>query len=295
MSGVFETLQERYRELVERGVGGAADEAFVDAARAFLIDARRGGAAVADAGERSQLRAYMRFVGLALHRAGQDVPELELLPLDRERWPAAVPAGQPPPVPWWAWVLIGAAAFVVLAGLVAVAGYAAGVLAAGPATPVPPTATAVPPTPTATATPIPPTETPTATATATATATPTPPAAAFDNVAIALGVDGAGEPLLAGDVFDWNTKTVYVVFDYAGMQDGPEWSAVWTRNGAEVGREAGMWDVARYGAAGRRWAVLVAPAGDVLYGGEYVVTLAIGGEVQAERAFRVQYYVTPAP
>ena len=52
---------------------------------------------------------------------------------------------------------------------------------------------------------------------------------------------------LVGNEFDWNTKAVYAVFDYTGMQDGTAWTVVWSRNGSEVAREDHFWDASRDG------------------------------------------------
>ena len=285
MSEVFETLQRRYRDLVARSEAGKSDEDLLESIRLFLSDARKAGAMVVDPAERGQLRAYMRFLAALLGEAGQEIPEVDLLPPDRERWP------EPPPppagtaaVPAWVWGLAGAAALVVLAGLVAVASFSAGAIAVGPtATPLPPTPTPRPsPTPSPTSSPTP---------TPTPPPTPTPVPAAFSDLTVALGVLGSGEPFLVGDTFDWNTKAVYAVFDYVGMRDGLEWSVVWTRNGEEVARESHFWDEGQDGQAGTYWVAYFNPEGTVLRGGDYTVSLYIEGELQAEAAFRIRYYV----
>jgi hypothetical protein len=294
MSQVFETLQDRYRDLVDRIEEEGASEAVLDAARAFLIDARQAGAVVADPRARGQLRAYARFLATVLQDAGEDVPRVDLLPLDRERWPTP-PAARPPAViPWWGWGLLGAAALVVLAGLTGVAGLSVGAIPLQPSpTPTvpPPTATPVPPTPTFTPTPLPPTATPTL------SPSPTPELGppVFSDLVVALGMEDADEPFLPAEVFDWNTKAVYAVFDYAEMRDGLSWSVVWTRGAEEIGRERSVWDVAEAGRSGTDWVVYFEPDGRVLRGGEYAVSLYIEGELEATASFRIQFYVTPTP
>ncbi|MBC7228586.1 MAG: hypothetical protein H5T61_15365, partial [Thermoflexales bacterium] len=116
----------------------------------------------------------------------------------------------------------------------------------------------------------------------------------FSALTIALGVLPTGEPVLVGNEFDWNTRAVYAIFDYAGMRSGLSWSAVWTRNGREIARQTGLWD--REG-AGRAWVVYFNPDGTVLFGGDYTVSLYIEDQLQAEASFRVRYYVprTPTP
>jgi len=291
MSQVFETLRDRYRDLVARTVETVADEDLLEAVRTFLADAREAGEVVADPGERSQLRAYMRFLAAFLHEAGQEVPEIGLLPLDRERWPEGPPAGRPGPgIPAWVWGLTGAAGLVVLAGLVVVAGLAFG---AGPlrppATPLP-TATLPPPTPTPR-----PTSTPTPLPSPTVTPTPVPPEPAFSDLTIALGMLSPTEPFLVGDEFDWNTRAVYAVFDYAGMRDGLAWSVVWTRNGEEIARESHIWDLERYGQSGTLWSAYFNPDGNVLWGGDYTVSVYLEGDLEAEASFHIRYYVPRSP
>jgi hypothetical protein len=295
MSEVFEMLQGRYRDLVDRVEEEGVSEGVLDAARAFLTDARQAGAVVADPQARGQLRAYARFLATLLQDAREGVPRVDLLPLDRERWPAQPPPERAPAmIPWWGWALLGAAALVVLAALIGVAGASVGALPLQPS-PTPtvplPTATPVPPTPTFTPTPLPPTATPTP------SPTPTPELGppVFSDLVVALGMEDADEPFLPAEVFDWNTKAVYAVFDYAGMRDGLSWSAVWTRGEEELAREEYVWDVGEAGRTGTRWVVYFEPDGRVLRGGEYTVSLTIEGEVEATASFRIQFYVTPTP
>lgn len=284
MSQVFEVLQDRYRDLVSRSLTGVNDEPFLESLRIFLSDARQAGAVVADPVERSLLRSYMRFLATLLGEAGDEVPAVELLPLDRERWPRQPPTASRPGTPVWVWLLVGAAAFVVLAGLAGVVGFWAGrPLAQAPTpTPAPPTATVPPPTPTLA---------PSPTATPRPTPTPRPVTPAFSDLTVALGMLSPSEPFLVGDDFDWNTRAVYAVFDYRGMRDGLAWSVVWTRNGEEVARESHFWDLQRHGSSGTLWVAYFNPDGTLLYGGDYTVSLFIEGQLQAEALFRIRYYV----
>ncbi|HIQ01030.1 MAG TPA: hypothetical protein EYH30_02685, partial [Anaerolineales bacterium] len=105
MSQVFETLQDRYRDLVAESLSTIPDEPFLESVHTLLNDIRQAGAVVADPGERSLLRAYMRFLATLLHQTGLQVPEVDLLPPDRERWPARAPASSRPPA--WVWGLVG--------------------------------------------------------------------------------------------------------------------------------------------------------------------------------------------
>ncbi len=290
MSQVFKTLLNRYRDLVEQSATAGTEPQFLEDVRLFMADTRRAGESVPDPAERSQLRAFMRFLAPFLQDAGQELPPIDLLPLDRERWPTPPQSGTNA-VPRWVWVLVGAAALVVIAGLVAVAVSSLGGLVASP-TPLPPTplptstATSIP-----TATPLPPTATPLPTPTA--TMLPQPPA--VSGLTIALGMLSPDEPFLVGNEFDWNTKAVYAVFDYTGMQDGTAWTVVWSRNGSEVAREDHFWDTSRDGSNGTAWAAYFNPQGSVLRGGDYTVALYVQDELQAEAAFHIRYYVPASP
>lgn len=131
-------------------------------------------------------------------------------------------------------------------------------------------------------------------------ATAMPPSPALGNIIIALGVQPDGTPILTapGNVFDWNTKIVYAIFDYSGMGDGMGWAAVWQRNGQEVARQEGFWDVGSAGTQGRRWVAYYDPRGMVLPGGAYSVTLAIENAIQRSADFQILFYVpreTAAP
>jgi hypothetical protein len=100
---------------------------------------------------------------------------------------------------------------------------------------------------------------------------------------------------LEGDDFDWNTKSVYVVFQYEGMRDGTAWSVVWTRYGEEIAREDNRWNLEEYGHSGTRWATLFDANGNVLFGGDYTVSLYIEDDLQVEAPFRIRFYLTPTP
>lgn len=291
MTQVFDVLHDRYRDLVARSIEEPGSPEFLESVLTFLVDARQAGEMLADLEERARLRAYMRFMAALLHEAGREAPPIGLMPLDRERWPARRGAGRAgaAAVPPWMWALVGAAALVVLAGLVVVGALAAGaVQLPSAATPLPPTATALPPS----ATPSP-TSTPTPSPTPTPTARPATPV--LSDLTIALGVTSPGEPLLVGETFDWNTRAVYALFDYSGMQDGLPWRVVWTREGEVVAEQHGLWDLEREGSSGTSWAVYTNPEGTVLLGGSYLVSLLLDDELQAEASFRIRTYVTPAP
>ncbi len=125
--------------------------------------------------------------------------------------------------------------------------------------------------------------------------TAVPPRPTFGAITIALGVQADGSPIVttSDNVFDWNTKVIYAIFDYSGMGDGTSWAAVWRHGGQEVAREEGLWSVENAGTQGRRWVAYYDPRGTVLPGGTYSVTLSIGNVVQQSADFQIRFYVPP--
>ena len=119
------------------------------------------------------------------------------------------------------------------------------------------------------------------------------PVPAFGGVTVALGVRPDGVPVLAApdNRFDWNTRIVYTIFDYVEMSDGLRWAAVWMRNGEEVSRQEGFWDVEADGTAGTYWVVYYDERRGLLSGGNYSVTLYIDDVVQRTVDFNILYYV----
>jgi hypothetical protein len=112
----------------------------------------------------------------------------------------------------------------------------------------------------------------------------------FGAISVALGVQPDGAPILTqGTPFGWATRVVHAVFDYEGMSDGVRWSVVWTRDGTEVAREDYVWDVGADGSAGTHWVALVGDDGEPLGGGNYTVTLFIGGQQQSVADFQIYY------
>ena len=53
--------------------------------RSFIADAQRAGAVIAEPAERSQLRAFMRFLADVVYDATEVYPDTTLQPLDQER------------------------------------------------------------------------------------------------------------------------------------------------------------------------------------------------------------------
>ncbi|MDY7079213.1 MAG: hypothetical protein SXV54_20050 [Chloroflexota bacterium] len=129
MSDLFDTLQEQYQALVirkERREKGESEseETFLEDVRTFITNTRQAGATVADLNERSQLRAWMRFLANVLYDATGVYPDITLQPLASGQ----LVGPQPPeyvetpsssfPL---AWMLVGGAAAIIIAvGLVTI-------------------------------------------------------------------------------------------------------------------------------------------------------------------------------
>lgn len=151
MSDLFDTLQERYQALVARQEKGETGEDFLEDVRAFIADAQRAGAAVADVGERSQMRAWMRFLANILYDATGVYPDTSLQPLARGQLiDSRLVRIKPAPLSPLIWAVIVVATGLLLMGGCWVAGRVMGV---GPLAPTP-TPSAIPP---ASPTPVPPT------------------------------------------------------------------------------------------------------------------------------------------
>jgi hypothetical protein len=116
--------------------------------------------------------------------------------------------------------------------------------------------------------------------------------AAFGDIIIALGVLPSGTPVLAAEdvPLDWNTKAVYAIFDYEGMDTGLPWSAVWMRAGEEVGRQEAFWNAAILGTEGTHWVTYYNSNGSVLAGGAYSVTLYIDNLAQQTADFDIRFF-----
>jgi hypothetical protein len=334
MSDLFEALQKRYHTLLDRKVAGGDGELAEDVS-AFIADVRHAGASVADVGERSQLRAWMRFLADVVYEAEGVYPDTSLQPLAHGQLidPRREPREPALPLPTVAWALIGGTAFVAAVALILalIGGWDS--WSSSMAVPT----SAVTPGPNVSAT-----ERAealqslrlTATAqseeidalsqavsrtdaTAVSYATQAAEAEAkmaatrafqatqtaqldevtpvFSNLSLALSVEPDGTPILplSGNRFDWNTKTICAVFDYAGMRDGMRWSVVWLRGEQEVARQGGRWDADVFGTEGTHWVTYHNERGQTIRGGTYSVTLSIEDVRQEAVGFNVLYY-TPS-
>jgi hypothetical protein len=114
--------------------------------------------------------------------------------------------------------------------------------------------------------------------------------ATFGDIVIALGVLPNGTPVLTAEdvALDANTKVVYAVFDYEGMDTGVPWSAVWMRAGEEVGRQEVFWNAEMFGMEGTHWVTYYDSNGSMLPRGAYSVTLYIDSIAQQTADFEIQ-------
>ena len=119
----FNALQDQYQTLIARAEKIESDETFLGDVRSFISDAKRAGATIPDLNERSQLRAWMRFLASLLYDAAGVYPDITLQPLTEGQLvgPKAEPSETPPAPRRLAWTLLGGAIVVTIAvGLAAV-------------------------------------------------------------------------------------------------------------------------------------------------------------------------------
>ncbi len=123
MSDLFDTLQERYQTLVARKEKGETRKEFPEDVSVFIADAQRAGAAIADVSERSQLRAWMRFLANILYDATGTYPDTSLQPLAHGQLidSRLERREKPAPLSPLAWALIGGAVLVIVALFLTVA------------------------------------------------------------------------------------------------------------------------------------------------------------------------------
>jgi hypothetical protein len=123
MRDLFNALQDQYQTLIARAEKNESDEAFLDDVRSFISDVKRAGATISDLNERSQLRAWIRFLASLLYDATGVYPDITLQPLTEGQLvsPKAEPSEKPPTPHGFAWTLLGGAIVVIIAvGLAAV-------------------------------------------------------------------------------------------------------------------------------------------------------------------------------
>ena len=264
MSDVFDILQERYQALVARHAGGETEEEFLEDARTFVSDARQAGAAVADLNQRSQLRAWMRFLANALYDATGIYPDSALQPLARGQLVRPQPERKPEPSHSFSlpWMLVGGAAVAIIAAGV----FAAGVLTAGVFTA--PSALGWLSRPEEIAEEI-----------------PTPgPVPFVSYAAVGAGLDSDGAVQAAADTFCQGTREIVAEFALERAEPGTEWR--WeVRRGADVvaAQPATPWDPE----SGRVTVRALTGGPEGVEPGQYDLRIYADGQLVGLRSFHV--------
>lgn len=250
MSNIFDILQDRYQTLVTRKEEGETTAEFLEDVRAFLADAQQAGASVADLNERSQLRAWMRFLACTLQAATGVYPDVTLQPLIRGQLigPGPEPRAKAPTSPPLVWTLLGgAAAIIIAAGLVAIGWLSQ-----------PPRTTA---------------ETPTST-----------PLTFASHIAVGQALDSGGTLKGATDTFCQGTPQIVTGFTLEGIEPRTEWRWELKRNGVRVaGQPATPW-----GKETRDTTIRVLSGGPTgVEPGQYELMIYVGQQVVGSHAFQV--------
>lgn len=106
----------------------------------------------------------------------------------------------------------------------------------------------------------------------------------FGDVTFAADVTVDSEPVGADAVFPYGTTVVYATFPFDGIEDGTEWSWIWTRTGADpLESDPQIWDL---GSSGISWVNISNPDG--ITPGEYTLELQIGGSAVRVGTMTVQ-------
>jgi len=261
MSDLFDTLQERYQALVvrkERTEKDKAEEEFLEDVSVFIIDAQRAGATVADLNERSQLRAWMRFLANILYDATGVYPDITLQPLAHGQLVGPQPERVEKPSRSFplAWTLVGGAAVVVIAvGLAAIGWMSSPSYPSNGETPIP---------------------TP---------ATPTPTAVSFVSHVAVGTVSGTGGTLeMATDTFCLGTSEIVAEFALEGIAPETIWRWEVEREGQVVNDQpAAPWGKETQHVTIR--ALTGGPEG--VEPGQYDLLIYVGEQVVGVQSFQV--------
>ena len=114
---------------------------------------------------------------------------------------------------------------------------------------------------------------------------------AFGPITFAAGVDTQGNPVDPGTSFPVGLTELYFFFDYAGMQDGLDFTEKWLYNGEELAAFDTVW---QGGESGTFYDFLSRTDGGALPDGEYALELYVGGQL-VQQASAVVGTGTPPP
>jgi len=251
MSGAFDTLQKRYQVLVARQESGEVGQEFPEDVKAFIADARQAGKSVADLNERSQLRAWMRFLADSVYDATGVYPDVTLQPLERGQLvgPQAERKEKPSPAFPLVWMLVGGAALVVIVvGLVLIGNSwkLVGTVARETPTPLPPPL--------------------------------------VGHVAVGAGLDAGGVLEVAADAFCLGTPEIVAELTLKGIQPETEWRWEVKRGDAVVAAQP----AAPWGEGAQPITIRTLTGGpEGVAAGQYDLLVYAGGRVVGTRSFRV--------
>jgi len=251
MSDVFDILQDRYQALVARKQGeDDEEEGLVEDMRTFIIDARQAGASVADLDERSQLRAWMRFLAEAVYDATDVYPDVTLEPLARGQLTRPQPAQKPKPSPALplAWMLTGGAAVAIIAAGLFLIGWLSR----------PPEIEEEPPTPM--------------------------PAPFVSYAAVGAELEPGGTVRTPADTFCRETPEIVAEFALERIEPGTKWRWEVQRDGSVVASQP----AAPWGTEAQRATVRALTGGpDGVEPGQYDLRIIVDEQVVGMRSFQV--------
>ncbi len=109
---------------------------------------------------------------------------------------------------------------------------------------------------------------------------------------VAAGVTPEGDPILAGELFEWYTQVLYVGSRCTGLSEASTWESRWYRSGSPVRTALDSWEG---GSEGLVWDSLAGTSTTpFLVPGTYTVSLTVDETTTLTGAFRVRGYTPPA-
>jgi hypothetical protein len=254
VSELFDTLRKRYQALVVRKEAGESGEEFLEGVRSFIADVQRAGAVIAEPAERSQSRAFMRFLADVVYDATEVYPDTTLQPLDQERLAERPRVDRERTAAGWLpWAVVAAVVVVSVAG-VWLAQSLQGI--SGP------------------------TPNPTPSPTVTFTPTPVPQA----DVQVGVGSTEEGRLALPAKVFCAGTYTIAAAFDLSRLPADARWGWRLYHAGKEVDwQDAQLWEADHFSTT----VTLTSPDGSPFASGVYSLTALVDSEEVAARTFTI--------